>query len=287
MQRRQVTVREVPGSDVTLHDVATSYVEAGTGDPVVLLHGGCVGGSAAHAWADTIAGLADRYRVIGLDLLWSGYTDKPRVPVTLPRQAAHVAAFIDTLGLGRVKLVGQSVGAYMAARFACDRVDQVTHLAMISSNTVALAMDVAFATHTPDPDPPVDERDRQRRLAHRLYHRPELVTEELIDGRTEINSLPGIAEARRSWALYSDALLSREPASFGAFELRSRLPALTIPSLLIWGKEDRFAPVSIGRDLAPLLPRTEYVEVENGGHAVFRDQPEQVNGLLGRFFAEG
>jgi pimeloyl-ACP methyl ester carboxylesterase len=183
-------------------------------------------------------------------------------------------------------MVGQSVGAYMAARFACDYTDQVNHLVMISSNTVALAMDVSFAIHPSDADQPADERDRQRRLARRLYFRPELITDELIDGRTTINSLPGIPEARASWASYSAKLLARDPESFAAFELQGPLPALEIPSLLIWGTEDRFAPVSIGRDLAPLLPRTEYVEVEAGGHHVFRDQAERVNAMLRRFFTD-
>jgi 2-hydroxy-6-oxonona-2,4-dienedioate hydrolase len=286
MQRRTLIIKEVRDGDTTLRNVSTSYVEAGEGEPVILLHGGCVGGSAADTWCDTIAGLADRYHLIGLDLLWSGYTDKPVVPVTLPLQAAHVAAFIHTLGFPSVKLVGQSVGAYMAARFACDYQDQVTRLVMISSNTVALAMDVAFETHAPDADQPVDERDRQRRLARRLYFRPELITEELVDSRTAINSLPGIPEARASWASYSAKLLARDAKSFSAFELRERLPALDTPSLLIWGKEDRFAPASIGRDLAPLLPRVEYVEVEDGGHHVFRDQAPRVNAMLRRFFTD-
>ena len=286
MRRRTVNVKEVRDGDTTLCDVSTSYVEAGTGDPVILLHGGCVGGSAADAWSDTIAGLADRYHVIGLDLLWSGYTDKPLVPVTLPLQAAHVAAFIHTLGLTSIKMVGQSVGAYMAARFACDYPDQVTHLVMISSNTVALAMDVAFATHSPDADPPVNERDRQHRQLKRLYFRPELITEELIDSRTVVNSLPGIAEARESWTQYSAKLLARDATTFAAFELRGRLPMLDVPSLLIWGADDQFAPVSIGRDLAPLLPRAEYIEVERGGHHVFRDQADRVNTLLRRFFSD-
>ncbi len=286
MERRTVSVPEVRAGDTILRDVSTSYVEAGEGDPVILLHGGCVGGSAADTWCDTIAGLAGRYHMIGLDLLWSGYTDKPLVPVTLPLQAAHVAAFIHTLGFRSVHIVGQSVGAYMAARFACDYPDEVEHLVMISSNTVALAMDVAFEIHAPDPDQPVDERDRQRRLARRLYFRPELVTDGLIEGRSAINSLPGIQEARASWASYSAKLLARESDSFAPFELGTRLPALEVPSLLIWGKEDQFAPVSIGRDLTPLLPRTEYVEVEGGGHHVFRDRAELVNAMLRRFFTD-
>jgi pimeloyl-ACP methyl ester carboxylesterase len=120
---------------------------------------------------------------------------------------------------------------------------------------------------------------------NRLYHRPELVTEQLIDSRTAINSLPGVAEARKSWKAYGEALLAREPEQFRRFELRACLPALDIPSVLIWGREDRFAPVSIGRDLAPLLPRTTYIEVEGGGHAVYRDQAATVNDLLRRVFS--
>jgi 2-hydroxy-6-oxonona-2,4-dienedioate hydrolase len=284
IKRSTLTVDKVHCGDITLRAVRTSYVEDGRGDPVVLLHGGCVGGSAAHTWASTLSGLSDRYRVIAPDLLWSGYTDKPSVPVSLPLQAAHLAEFIDTLGLTSVRIVGQSVGAYLAARYACDRTARVSHLAMIGSNTVALAMGVDFAVHAPDPTPPADECERQRRLVRRLFHRAELITDDLIRGRAQIAGQPGVAEARTSFAGYSDALLARSPEVFQAFDLCPRLPSLQLPSVLIWGRDDRFAPVTIGRELAPLLPRTTYIEIDQAGHAVFLDQAETVNELLHRLF---
>jgi 2-hydroxy-6-oxonona-2,4-dienedioate hydrolase len=286
MERKNVTVTEAHAPGASVRDVSTCYVEAGRGETVVLLHGGCVGGSGEATWGDMVRALSDRYHVIAPDLLWSGYTDKVGVPVSLPLQAAHFAAFIKTLGVGRINVVGQSVGAYIAARFACDFPERTSHLVMIGSNTLALSMDRTFDVHPSDPEPPVDERERQLRMMRRVYHRPELITDDLVNMRVALASMPGVAEARESFAAYSEKLLGREAGLFEAFELRKRLPQLDVPSILVWGRSDRFAPVSIGRDLAPHLPRTRYIEIDDGGHAVYRDQAQTVGEILHMFFSD-
>src|SRR4051794_22176204 len=112
--------------------IRTRYVEAGDGEPVVLVHGGGPGAAGEFGWPNTIPALAERFRVIALDVLGFGLTDKPAdLAYSHQDQVDHLAGFIDTLCLAPVKLVGNSMGAYNAVKCTLDpraRRPRVRHL---------------------------------------------------------------------------------------------------------------------------------------------------------------
>ncbi|MGA8547262.1 MAG: alpha/beta fold hydrolase, partial [Mycobacterium sp.] len=92
--------------------LATSYLEAGTGDPVILLHGGEFGVSAEIGWERTIPALAERYRVLAPDMLGFGKSAKV-IDFTDGRgmRIRHIARFCDALGADSAHFVGNSMGA--------------------------------------------------------------------------------------------------------------------------------------------------------------------------------
>src|SRR6201996_5452546 len=92
--------------------LTTSYLEAGEGDPVVLLHGGEFGGSAELGWERNIAALATRYRVLAPDMLGFGQSAKV-VDFVDGRgmRIRHVARFCELLGIRSAHFVGNSMGA--------------------------------------------------------------------------------------------------------------------------------------------------------------------------------
>jgi pimeloyl-ACP methyl ester carboxylesterase len=116
-----------------------------------------------------------------------------------------------------------------------------------------------------------------------LMHNKAAITDELVDYKMKVAMLPGRKEARDSINEYRRSI-DQNPDRWQLFNLVHRLPNITVPSLLIWGVEDRFALIELGRRLTKVLPNTEYVEVADASHHGFRDRPEVYNDLLLRFF---
>ncbi|MGH7820464.1 MAG: alpha/beta fold hydrolase, partial [Candidatus Binatia bacterium] len=91
----------------------THYIEAGEGEPVILVHGGGPGADGFGNWHSCLPGFAKRFRTIAVDMLGFGGTAKPDPASFTYSQDArtdHLIAFIEALGLGQVRLVGNSMG---------------------------------------------------------------------------------------------------------------------------------------------------------------------------------
>src|SRR3954451_6092463 len=115
------------GAYVELDGLRTFYVKLGSGPPMVLIHGASPGASTLVAWKLNLEPLAAAgFTVYAYDQPGFGYTDNPR-DYSIEYRVAHARAFLDTVGLTRFHLVGNSVGGYIAARIALDdpRVERV------------------------------------------------------------------------------------------------------------------------------------------------------------------
>lgn len=283
--RRQVMVPVVRGPDGTVYGARTRYVEAGEGYPAAFVHGGGVGGSGEAAWSSLLNATSDSLRGIAPDMLWSGFSDIPSSPYSLPTQADHLAGFVDALGIDKLAVVGQSMGAWIAARFACDHPGRVSHLILVGSNTVSKAMGIDIGESSPGRDAKRrNDGSRQgvRGLMETLVHNKELITDEVLDLMEEIAARPGMDRARQSIFDYTDRL-DTDPTVAQAFYLTGRLDRMELPMCLIWGKDDVFAPLHLGHQLRELLPLDEYHEVSEAGHHCFSDQPEFVGKIITSF----
>src|SRR5208283_3927971 len=97
---------------MSVDGLVTSYLEAGEGDPVVLLHGGEFGASAELGWERNIAALAERYRVLAPDML--GFGESAKVVDFVDGRGMrirHVARFCELLGIESAHFAGNSMGA--------------------------------------------------------------------------------------------------------------------------------------------------------------------------------
>src|SRR5580693_9730070 len=110
--RTEVSAMEIRRKNVVVDGLISSYLEAGDGEPVVLLHGGEFGASAEIGWERTIAALAARYRVLAPDMLGFGQSAKVIDFVDgRGMRIRHVARFCQVLGVRSAHFVGNSMGA--------------------------------------------------------------------------------------------------------------------------------------------------------------------------------
>src|SRR5690606_31442944 len=123
---------EVRSSEVLAGGYRLHFLEAGSGTPLVLLHGTAID-SAALSYGPSLPELAERHRVLALD--WPGYgnSERPRVEMTMPELVALLEAFLDAVGLERVHLAGFSMGGAAALGFALRAPQRVTTLTLVGS----------------------------------------------------------------------------------------------------------------------------------------------------------
>lgn len=277
---------------VSVNGTMTHYTESGNDGPVIVAaHGGGPGASGEAGMAALMRQIPPEYRVIALDSVGGfGRTD-PRAPVPygLQSRVDHLAGFADAIGLERFTLLGNSQGAWVAARYGVTHPDRLERLVLIGTMTIAMAMGL------PEEQTPGMQafrgydgsRDAMRRLLEGLVYDPATITDELVELRYASASRPG---AMDSFAAASRGTrhLQTDPVLRTQFDMREALPALTaaVPTIVIWGENDSFAPAAMGRKLEPMLPAARFHFVDQAGHQVQNDQPEACADLLARFMRE-
>ena len=105
------------------------------------------------------------------------------------------------------------------------------------------------------------------------------ITDELVNARVAAANRPGAAESRKAFD-EARARMGKDPNLRQRFDLRSRLPQMTLPARFIWGKLDTFAPMELGQKLELLLPNIPFTYIDGAGHQCQTDQPEVVNRLV-------
>lgn len=266
----------------------THFVEAGQGEPIILVHGAGPGAFAWAGWRETIPALAPHFHVYALDTLGFGLTDKP-TNIVYSDQASvdHLAGFIDALCLEKVNLLGNSRGAYMCAKYACDHPDRVKRLLMISSGSIAAAMGIERQEKQKDGLRQLQRYDgtpeAMRRFIERIVHDHSRITEELIAARVKMAALPGHDYVQKSQRQYRDALAG-DPNERQRFDLKHRLPMLTIPMHMVWGAKDGFAPAEFADKLRELLPNVGFEMLPNSGHQAQNDESDKFNEIALAFF---
>ncbi|HZV50518.1 MAG TPA: alpha/beta fold hydrolase [Candidatus Dormibacteraeota bacterium] len=236
---------------VAAEGVRVRYLEAGVGDPLVVLHGagGLRLGPAHHL-------LAARRRVIAIEIPGFGASVADHGAASLRELALTVATAIERLDLGRFDLMGHSFGGKLALWLAVERPESLRALVL-----------VAPAAIRPEGRPPLPEDPAE---LHRLLHaHPE---------RQPAAPPPDPEVAARQRELVARLIgPPREP------ELESRLAALTLPVLVLFGTEDRVVPPEMGRLYPALVPGSHLVFVFDAGHLPDAERPEAFAALVDDF----
>ena len=267
--------------------VESSGLAPGPGvETFVLIHGY---GACTHSWRYWAPRLAARGHVVALDLKGSGRSPKPDDDRYGPEhQAELVLRLIDDRSLGRLTLVGHSLGGGVTLLTAME-------LAEREPGRLERMVIVAGAAYEQRMPPFVRLADYPRlsgtlfralgarrvvrMVLEQVVHDPARLDEPMVGGyATQLDS----AEAVR--CLIASARQIR-PRSLDA--IIARYPTLDVPTLLLWGRGDRVVPLSVGRRLAEDLPRARLVVLDRCGHLPAEELPDESYAVLERFLDEG
>jgi len=269
-------------SNVTTSEGAISICEAGSGPPVLMLHGL---GATKVSFLPTVAALADSYRAIAVDLPGFGDSVKPiRAAYDPPYFARVVRALMDALELDRAHLLGNSMGGRVALEVGLSVPERVHRLGLLAPSLAWLRgrpwapllklVEPRLGLIQPAPRPVV-----------------EAIVRRVVPGADEEWTAAGIDEFLRSYltprgraAFYTAARSIYLEEPHGPNGLWTRLPGLQPPSLWVWGKRDSLVPIAFAEHVREALPDAEHLELP-GGHVPQLENPKRTHAALARFLA--
>ena len=259
-----------------------STLDAGDGDPVLLIHG--LGATKA-SFLPTAAALAPESRTIAVDLPGFGDSDKPlRGAYDAPYFAETMVALLDALEIERAHVVGNSMGGRVAIELGLSFPERVGRLALLAPSLAWLRsrpwapylrwVPTQLGVIQPAPRPIV-----------------EAIVRRVIPGSDEEWTSAGIDEFLRSYltpsgraAFYAAArnIYLEEPHGKNGFW--TRLPELSVDSLFVWGRQDAIVPAAFAQHVEEALPHTEHLLLDCG-HVPQLEQPRRTHEAIRRFFA--
>lgn len=249
-------------------DHFVSYVEQGTGEPVILMHGIPTWG---YLWQGLMPALARRYRVLIPDLLGFGYSDKgDRFDRSIQAQALMIERWMDELNIERATMIAHDIGGGVALRLACLGQERVSRLCLLNSVCYdSWPIEAMLQLGHPEARRKVSASSLltllQQALKQGCATSPDarLLEGILAPYATEVGKLSLI---RNAAALNTNLTTALTPL----------LPGLKIPTLILWGEDDVFQPVRFGERLSRDIPNAQFVRVKNARHFVMVDQPQAV-----------
>ena len=267
---------------VRLGEASVHYHDAGDPGrtPVVLLHGGGPGASAWSNFGANVPVLAAHRRILAVDQPGFGRSLAGEIKQHFFTYAADtLAALLDELRIGRVHLIGNSLGGGTAVRFALRHRARAGRLVLMGPGGLSLNV---FA---PDPTegvralmefgaPPGPSREKLAAFLRTLVYDKRLVTDELIDERYRSASDPAALRAMRSMgASFTD------PARFEEGLLWREAHRLANEVLLIWGREDRVNPLDGALVALKLIKRVRLHVFGGCGHWAQLEKFDEFNRL--------
>jgi len=261
--------------DLATPRLQARVLERGSGEPVLMLHGG--GGVAAH-WAPLMARL-EGYHLVAPDRPGCGLTDSfDNRGVDLREHAvAFVGGVLDALGIARAHFVANSMGATWSLWFALAAPDRVRSLVLLGcpANVLTSGAPLPFrllgvpwlnarmlALEPPSPR-------QARTLFARLGLESDSLSDEFLDLMARAESLPAY---RSHWLslLENTWFMARKQVGVDARALRT----ITQPVQLIWGDRDPFGSPAVGGEMTAIMPRARMVTLA-AGHLPWVDEPDR------------
>lgn len=241
------------------HHEKFSYVEEGSGEPLVLLHGLFGALSNFHSLIDYFSNY-NRVVVPMLPLL-----EMDILHTSVGGVAKFVHKFLEARDLNGVHLLGNSLGGHVALVHTLKHPERIKSLTLTGSSGL-------FENGMGDSFPKRGDYEYIRKKTEMTFYDPKMASKELVDEVYSITS--NRIKAIKIIALAKSAIRNN---------LGEELNQIKQPTLLVWGNNDTITPPFVGREFNKLIPNSELYFVDKCGHAPMMEVPDEFNSILHKF----
>jgi pimeloyl-ACP methyl ester carboxylesterase len=267
------STRYAPGKFIELDGLSSHYIEKGSGEPVILLHGFFFD---MNMWHKNIDALAERFKVYAIDLWGFGYSTRQPLDYGYPLYSRQLLRFMDALGIQRASLIGQSMGGGTTINFTVSNRDRVDKIILVDPagmpNRLPL---VGRITNLPK----VGEFFyglnnnfiRKMTLGNTFLHNKQNITDTFFESVTRFHKIKGTTEVMLS--------TTRKQFFDTLIEQIETLSLMNVPTLIVWGREDKAIPLHTGQEMQRILNASLFKIIDEAGHCPNDDQPERFNHL--------
>jgi 2-hydroxy-6-oxonona-2,4-dienedioate hydrolase len=244
-----------------VQDADFRYVEAGEGQPIIILHG-LMGG------LSNFEGVLDYFPPKGYKVII------PELPVyTLPVLKTSVKSLSEFLhdfilhkGLKEVILLGNSLGGHVGLLYTKNHPEYVKGLVLTGSSGL-------YENNMGDGYPKRGDYDYIKKKSEDVFYDPKVATKEIVDEVYE--SVNDRNKLVRTLALAKSAI---------RHNMSKELPNMNTPTAIIWGAEDQVTPPNVAEEFNQLLPDSNLYWIKKCGHAPMMEHPDQFNQILKNWF---
>jgi pimeloyl-ACP methyl ester carboxylesterase len=236
----------------------------GRGEPVLLLHGWGVSSQSLTAVQEM---LGDSHQAVAVDLPGFGWSQRPPAAWGTGEYARHVVGFMDALGMARAAVLGHSFGGRVAIRMAVEHAPRVSRLVLVASAGIRPPRGVRYQV-----------RVRTVKLARGLFGLR-------VWGRLGPRLIARLTERVGSRDYRAAGAMRPTLVKVVNEDLAPLLPAIRVPTLILWGDRDEEVPRSAVDRMGGAIPGARVVVLPGAGHFPFQDAPEAFARELRAFMA--
>jgi len=248
-----------------VNNYAIRYLDYGVINPIksdakevlLLLHGI---GASAERWLRVVPLLNRNFRIIIPDIVGFGYSDKPTVEYTMNYFVEFLRDFLKSIRIQRIHIIGSSFGGLLAAEFAMEFASIVKKMILVSpagtmqTSTKTLDEYILAALYP--------TMENARRAFSDMAYDPKVVTDDIVKDFVNRMKLPN-----SKYAFMSTLLGIRNTQ-----DLENRLTKIILPTLLIWGREDKMIPSVHAEDYLRIR-NSKLIMIPNSGHTPYTETP--------------
>lgn len=242
---------------ITKKEKRFSFIEAGEGHPLILLHG-LMGGLSN--FDKTVNFFSDRGYKVFVPVL--PIYDLPILNTNLTTIAKYVAKFIEEKVDEPATIVGNSMGGHIGLILTLARPELVSKLVLTGSSGL-------YERTFGDSFPRKSDKEYIRKKTEDVFYDPKVATDELVD------EVFGVVNDRMKGI--KTVMLARSAIKHN---MLNDLSKITKPVCLIWGKQDNVTPPEVAVDMNKFLPNSELFWIDQCGHAAMMEKPDEFNEIL-------
>jgi pimeloyl-ACP methyl ester carboxylesterase len=275
-------IHRLPVKTVDVTGQRVAYLDVGSGPPVILVHG--FGGS-LWQWEYQQGPLSASHRLITLDMLGSGWSDKPDIAYTPDDLVQFFVGFMDALDIRRATLVGNSMGAGLVIAMAVAHPERVDRLVLISGlpDRILEKLDSPMMRRAVESRVPIwlvrlgnwlTGTGVSRQVLKEMVHDESLLTDLVLERSHRNRQRPGLIRPLmttvRNLSLWEEGYARR------IGEIRQS-------TLILWGQHDKLFSPHVGQDLHRRIGGSRFEVIPEAGHIPQWERPDHVNRLLSDF----